>query len=70
MDPWAQYQAYLPFAYENDLLEKGSATAKPVEDAHKKCQERLEELGKGNVPVHENGCEDVLNSLLESTMQT
>lgn len=69
-DPWTQYPAYLPFAYQAEVLQKGSVAAKPAEKAQEACQKAMDRLGKGKVPVHEDTCEDILNTILDSTVQT
>lgn len=69
-DPWAQYPAYLPFAYQANVLKKDSQAAKKVEEAHDACKKVMDRIGKPNLPVHEDTCEDILNVILDSTIET
>ncbi|PYH79666.1 alpha/beta-hydrolase [Aspergillus uvarum CBS 121591] len=63
--PEEQYMSYLPFAYEEGLIEEGSAAAKELEVLQSVCQSRLE-AGKNR--IHVNDCEKILNGILDKTI--
>lgn len=64
--PSEQYQSYLPYAYQENLIQGGSPEAEMVESALTSC---LAELGKpgGNEKVDLNVCETVLSRILQVT---
>jgi len=61
IDPKSQYPAYLPFAYQNGILEEGSADAEAVEAAQGACKTQL---AQGENHVDEGLCENVLSEIL------
>lgn len=65
VSPVEQYQAYLPYAYEENILTEGSSLAKNLEVLQSVCLSRLE-ADKDRVGVPE--CEDVLQELLKRTV--
>ncbi|KAJ9643763.1 uncharacterized protein PV06_09055 [Exophiala oligosperma] len=64
--PKEQYLSYLPFAYQEGLIQGGTEEAKKVEASQTKC---LAELGKpgGTEKVDVNQCETVLSMVLDVT---
>lgn len=64
ISPADQYQSYLPFAYEEGLIQGGTPAAQRVESAHNQC---VAELGKpgGSEKVDVNSCETVLSMILD-----
>lgn len=65
VSPVEQYQAYLPYAYEENLVTEGSSLAKNLEVLQSVCLSRLE-ADKNRVDVPE--CEEVLQELLKRTV--
>lgn len=64
ISPPEQYEAYLQFAYEKKLLEKGSDVADNLEVQHKIC---LKELAVGGGNIDTSVCEAILQDLLRLT---
>ena len=64
ISPKEQYEAYLQFAYEKHLIEKGSDVANKLEVQHRICQKEL-----AISAVDRNSCEAVLQDLLRLTSQ-
>ncbi|KAG9778888.1 Pheromone-processing carboxypeptidase KEX1 [Exophiala dermatitidis] len=64
ISPTEQYQSYLPFAYQENLIQGGTPEAQRVEASHTRC---IAELGKpgGNDKVDVNDCETVLSMILD-----
>jgi len=63
IDPLNQYPAYVSYAYEAGLLEKGSDKASTVENQFSECRKAMAE----GIHISINVCEDVLNTLLRVT---
>ncbi|KZM25465.1 serine-type carboxypeptidase [Ascochyta rabiei] len=65
ISPVDQYLAYLPFAYQNGLIEADSESARRVEQQQSVCVEALNNGGKDRVdtPV----CEQIMVTILEET---
>ncbi|KIW21243.1 hypothetical protein PV08_01823 [Exophiala spinifera] len=66
ISPKEQYLSYLPFAYQEGLIQGGTEAANKVEASQTKC---LAELGKpgGSEKVDVNQCETVLSMILDVT---
>lgn len=64
ISPPEQYDAYLQYAYEKGLIEKGSDIANKLEVQHRICQKQLA-ISEGAVSTQE--CEKVLQDLLMYT---
>jgi carboxypeptidase D len=62
-DPANQYPAYVSYAYEAGLIERGSDKAKTVESALSSCKREME----NGIHVTMNECENVLNTVLRVT---
>ncbi|KAK3377854.1 pheromone-processing carboxypeptidase KEX1 [Podospora didyma] len=66
ISPKEQYDAYLQFAYEKNLIQKGSDIASKLEVQHRICQQQL----AVNPPSIDNPeCENILQSLLQMTVK-
>ncbi|KAH6690573.1 pheromone-processing carboxypeptidase KEX1 [Plectosphaerella plurivora] len=61
--PKEQYEAYLTFAYEKDLLHQGSDEAKKLEQQLRICKQKL----ASGVKIDVGSCEAVLQDFLETT---
>lgn len=61
--PKEQYEAYLPFAYEKNLLQQGSDEAKKLEQQQRICKKQLAQ----GVKIDMNDCEAILQDFLEKT---
>lgn len=64
VSPKDQYQSTLPFAYEEGLIQEGSALSKNLEVLQSVCNSRLE-AEKNNVDISE--CEEILQEFLKRT---
>lgn len=64
--PLEQYQAYLPFAYSEGMIQGGTNEAEQVEKAQAGCLEALNKPGAAD-EINIGACENVLNTLLEVT---
>jgi carboxypeptidase D len=62
-----QYPAYLSYAYEHNLLQRGSSAANEVEMQQAICTQALSDGGKDKVDVPE--CEAILQKILRATQQ-
>ena len=62
-DPLNQYPAYVSYAYESGILERGSDKAKPVESQMAECRKAMAQ----GIHVYIDVCEDVLDVLLRVT---
>ncbi|KAF2431919.1 pheromone-processing carboxypeptidase kex1 [Tothia fuscella] len=60
-----QYPSYLSYAYEHDLLKRGSVEANQVESQQAICTQALSDGGKDKVDVPE--CEEILQKILRVT---
>ena len=65
ISPVDQYLAYLPFAYQNGLLQSGTESAQRVENQQKICIDKLNNGGKDHIDTYE--CESIMNSILQET---
>ncbi|KMU91028.1 carboxypeptidase KEX1 [Coccidioides immitis H538.4] len=65
--PVEQYQAYLTYAYKENLIQSGTDAAKRVERAHSECISELDSGGKDR--IHAGACEKVLSAVLEVTRE-
>ncbi|KAI1336567.1 Alpha/Beta hydrolase protein [Xylariaceae sp. FL0016] len=63
--PKEQYEAYLTFAYEKDIVTKGSDIAGKLESQFRTCQKELATTGANQ--VDNTACEAVLQDLLRLT---
>lgn len=68
MSPVDQYLAYVPFAYQNGLLQSGSDSAKRVEEQQRSCVKKLSDGGMDSVDTPE--CEQIMVAILEETKDT
>ncbi len=66
--PEEQYMAYLSFAYERGLVERGSDMAKRIESQQAICVKQLNEVG-GNEHVEIPQCEQILQEILRETQK-
>jgi len=64
ISPPEQYEAYLQFAYEKGLVQKGSDTANKLEVQLRICQK---ELAVGDSAVDNQDCEKILQDILKYT---
>lgn len=67
IDPVEQYLSYVPFAYETGLIKHGSAIAAHLEQKNRECLKELSELP--SVPINNNVCDRILNTLLSELFQ-
>ncbi|EAS31702.3 pheromone-processing carboxypeptidase KEX1 [Coccidioides immitis RS] len=67
ISPVEQYQAYLTYAYKENLIQSGTDAAKRVERAHSECISELDSGGKDR--IHAGACEKVLSAVLEVTRE-
>ncbi|CAO2658638.1 Nn.00g063610.m01.CDS01 [Neocucurbitaria sp. VM-36] len=65
MSPVDQYLAYIPFAYQNGLMQADSDMARRVENQQKICINKLNEGGLDHVDTSE--CEQIMVAILEET---
>lgn len=65
MSPADQYLAYLPFAYQNGLIQAESDAAKRVEAQQSICIQKLNDGGHTHVDTSE--CEQIMVTILEET---
>jgi carboxypeptidase D len=66
ISPEEQYKAYLSFAYEKGLVQRGSEMAKRIESQQAVCEKLLaEEGGKDKVDLGQ--CESILQDILRET---
>lgn len=65
ISPVDQYLAYVPFAYQNGMMQAGSDMAKRVETQQSICIKKLNEGGHEHVDTSE--CEQIMVSILEET---
>ena len=66
ISPTDQYQSYLPFAYDEGLLQGGTPEADQVEKQHNDCVKELaKDSSKDKVDIY--ACEAVLQKVLEVT---
>ncbi|KAI1487881.1 Alpha/Beta hydrolase protein [Biscogniauxia mediterranea] len=63
--PNEQYEAYLTFAYEKNIVQKGSDTAGRLESQYRECRKELATLASNK--VDDVACEAVLQELLRLT---
>ncbi|KAF1835123.1 hypothetical protein BDW02DRAFT_496705 [Decorospora gaudefroyi] len=68
MSPVDQYLAYIPFAYQNGLMQAGTDMAKRVENQQRICIDKLDKGGFNNVDTRE--CEAIMVTILEETKDT
>ncbi|KAK0635869.1 serine carboxypeptidase [Bombardia bombarda] len=66
ISPKEQYDAYLQFAYEKKLIEKGTDIANKLEVQHRLCQK---ELAVGPATIDSSACETILQDLLQFTVK-
>ncbi|KIX08421.1 uncharacterized protein Z518_03077 [Rhinocladiella mackenziei CBS 650.93] len=66
--PSEQYQSYLPFAYQENLIQGGTPEAQKVEAAHSSCIAALGRPG-GDEKVDVSACETVLSTVLMVSKQ-
>ncbi|KAI0164308.1 alpha/beta-hydrolase [Hypoxylon sp. FL1284] len=64
ISPPEQYEAYLNYAYEKDIVTKGSETSLKLDAQYRQC---LKDLATSGDPVDNNECEHVLQELLRLT---
>ncbi|OAA62546.1 pheromone processing carboxypeptidase kex1 [Niveomyces insectorum RCEF 264] len=67
ISPPEQYEAYLDFAYERNLVQKGSDTANRLEAQRRVCEKDLASAGGGQQSVDVPTCESILQQLLQLT---
>lgn len=68
ISPAEQYMAYLDFAYEKGLVERGSDMAKRIESQQAVCVKLLDEAGgKDHVDIPQ--CEQILQDILSETQK-
>ncbi|KAF2466966.1 pheromone-processing carboxypeptidase KEX1 [Lindgomyces ingoldianus] len=65
ISPVDHYLSYLPFAYQNNLLQAGSESAKRVENQQSACTKILNEGGADHVDTPQ--CEAIMVGILEET---
>lgn len=66
ISPKEQYKAYLSFAYERGLVERGSEIGKRLDSQEAICMKALEEVG-GLDKVDIKTCESILQEILRET---
>lgn len=66
ISPTDQYPSYLKFAYEENLLTKGSDSAKRVEEKQAACTAKLSKGGAEHVDTSE--CEEILQDILRESL--
>src|SRR4051794_15446217 len=64
--PEEQYKAYLTFAYEKGLLQRGTDAANRIESQQAICTKQIAESG-GKNKVDISGCEAILQDILRET---
>ena len=62
--PSEQYQSYLPFAYDEGLIQGGTPGAEKVESQHSQCLKVLSQTGP-NENIDVSSCEAVLSAILD-----
>ncbi|KAH7094560.1 Alpha/Beta hydrolase protein [Paraphoma chrysanthemicola] len=65
MSPVDQYLAYLPFAYQNGMLQADTDAARRVEQQQAICIKKLNDGGHNHVDTSE--CEQIMVNILEET---
>jgi carboxypeptidase D len=65
MSPVDQYLAYLPFAYQNGLIQAETDSARRIENQQRICIEKLNNGGLDHVDTTE--CEQIMVAVLEET---
>ena len=65
ISPNDQYQAYLPYAYKENMIQAGTPEADKVERQHMECLKSLSEQAKPQ--INNRVCENVLSELLRVT---
>ncbi|KAI2624870.1 alpha/beta-hydrolase [Hypoxylon sp. NC1633] len=65
ISPPEQYEAYLSFAYDKGIVEKGSDISGKLESQHRECRENL--ASSGSTHVDNSACEYVLSEMLRLT---
>jgi len=65
ISPADQYLAYLPFAYQNGMIQAESDSAKRVEQQQSICVQKLQDGGHNKVDTSE--CEQIMVAILEET---
>ncbi|EMD96545.1 hypothetical protein COCC4DRAFT_75673 [Bipolaris maydis ATCC 48331] len=68
ISPVDQYLSYIPFAYQNGLMQSGTDSAKRIESQLKICTEQLSDGGMDRVDTPE--CEQIMVRILEETKNT
>lgn len=68
IDPATQYLSYLTFAYENGLVERGSAIADSIERQVAICVKTIAEKGRHHVDLEQ--CEQILQDILQKTKRS
>lgn len=66
-DPVNQYPSYLPFAYEEGIIDRNSEGAKSAEKQQAVCQKALEDGGKDHVDT--SSCEEILQEILKLSIK-
>ncbi|KAM0756169.1 alpha/beta-hydrolase [Meredithblackwellia eburnea MCA 4105] len=70
IDPLSQYPAYLDFALQAGVVKKGSEVETRIRKETESCMTELERIGAKNVKIHNAGCENILGSITDSTIQS
>jgi carboxypeptidase D len=65
MSPADQYLAYLPFAYQNGMIQAETDMARRVEQQQSICIKKLNDGGHNHIDTSE--CEQIMVSILEET---
>lgn len=65
ISPPEQYEAYLQFAYEKGIVQKGSETAQQIEGTYRQCSKAIASGGINHVDT--SVCEEVLQEILRLT---
>ncbi|RXK38002.1 carboxypeptidase D [Tremella mesenterica] len=70
IDPKQQYQGYVDFAYEKDLIKPGSAEADALEKAMERCQTGIDKYpDDATTPVNIDNCGQVMEMVTEPFQQ-
>ena len=71
IDPNTQSLSYLPFAIENELIDKSNPRFKELANAHENCQKLINSHNsEESTQFSYSECENILNLLLSSTKQS
>lgn len=69
MDSTTQYDAYMQYAYAENIIKKGAKNAENPEKQYAKCKQVME-ANKDKPKIHYGECEEVLTQIVKQTIRT